>query len=53
MSDGRSTLNSLMSHLRQERDKVKVRMHLAEMEAMDEYDRLSDKFDELAVSIRP
>lgn len=53
MSDGHSTLKSLMSQLRQERDELKIKMHLAEMEARDEYDRLSGKFDELTSQYAP
>ena len=53
MSDGHSTLKNLMTHLRQERDELKVKVHLAEMEAKDEYDRLSGKFDELTSQYAP
>ncbi|MCP4510173.1 MAG: hypothetical protein GY903_00555 [Fuerstiella sp.] len=53
MSEERSTLETLMGHLRQERDELRLKMHLAEMEAKDEYDRLSGKLDELTVQYDP
>ncbi len=53
MSEERSTLESMMSHLRRERDELKLKMHLAELEAKDEYDRLSGKLDELTVQYDP
>ncbi|MDG1895284.1 MAG: hypothetical protein P8J37_10275 [Fuerstiella sp.] len=53
MSDERRTLDSLMSHLRMERDELKLKVHLAELDAKDEYARLSEKFDELTVQYDP
>ena len=34
-------------------DELKLKMHLAEMEAREEYDRLSGKLDELTVQYDP
>ncbi|HIE95889.1 MAG: hypothetical protein ABGZ23_07090 [Fuerstiella sp.] len=53
MSEEPGKLESLMSHLRQERDELKLKVHLAEMEAKEEYDRLSGKLDELTVQYNP
>ncbi len=53
MSDDRGSLDSLISTLKQERDALKVKMHLAGMEAKDEYERLSSKIDELSTQYDP
>lgn len=53
MSDDRGALESLISTLKEERDALKVKVHLAEMEAKDEYDRLSGKIDELSTQYAP
>ncbi len=53
MTDDPSTLDLLLSKLRQERDELKLQMHLAEMDAKDEYDRLSGKIDEVTRQYEP
>ena len=53
MTANRNTLEELMSILKQERDELKLQMHLAEMETKDEYERLSQKFDELTTQFEP
>ena len=53
MSNSKSTLDELISGLKQERDELKLQMHLASMEAKDEYERLSGKCDELADQTEP
>ncbi len=53
MSEQKTTLEQLMSQLQQERDELKLQMHLAEMDAKDEYDRLSRKCDELSDQYEP
>lgn len=53
MSDQQSTLDKLVSELKQQRDELRLQMHLASMEAKDEYDRLSSKYDELADQYQP
>ena len=53
MSEQKSSLDKLVSELKQQRDELKLQMHLASMEARDEYDRLSGKFDELSDYYEP
>ena len=51
--EDRGALESLISTLKQERDALKVKMHLAGMEAKEEYERLSGKIDELSTQYDP
>ena len=53
MSNLKDDLAEIMGSLKQERDELRLKMHLAEMEAKDEYDRLSGKFDELSDQYDP
>lgn len=53
MSDQQSTLDRLVSELKQQRDELRLQMHLASMEARDEYERLSEKCDELSEQYEP
>lgn len=53
MSDQRTSLDELIGTLKQERDELKLKMHLASMNAKDEYDRLSGKCDELTEQFEP
>ncbi|MCA9141033.1 MAG: hypothetical protein KDB00_29890 [Planctomycetales bacterium] len=53
MSDIRSALSEVISKLKQERDELKLQMHLASMDAKDEYDRISDKVDQLTAQYEP
>lgn len=53
MSDQKSSLDQTISQLKQERDELKLQMHLAGMEAKNEYDRLSGKCDELSDQYEP
>ena len=53
MSEEQESLEALMSKLRQERDELKLKMHLAEMEGKEEYERLSGKVDELTEQYAP
>lgn len=50
---GENALQELINTLKQHRDELKVQMHLAEMDARDEFNRLSDKFDELTSEYQP
>ena len=52
MSD-RDALSELISSLKQQRDELQVRMHLAQTEAKDEYDRLTDRINELTDQYKP
>ncbi len=49
----RITLQELIDTLKQHRDELRVKMHLAEMDAKDEYERLSCKMDELSSQYQP
>ena len=53
MSDKTSSLESMISRLKQERDELNVQIHLAEMDARDEYNRLSTKVDQLSEQLEP
>ena len=52
MSD-RQILSELMSTLKQQRDELQVRMHLAQAEAKDEYERLTDRIQQLSDQYKP
>jgi chromosome segregation ATPase len=53
MSDKKNVLEEVISKLKQERDGLKLQIHLASMDAKDEYDRLSRKCDELTDQYEP
>lgn len=53
MSDSKSSLEDLIGKLKQERDELKLQMHLASMDARDEYDRISGKIEELSDQYEP
>ena len=53
MSETPSTLDQLLSKLKQERDELQLQMHLASMDAKDEYDRISAKIDEVSRQYEP
>ena len=53
MSEQKTTLEEIISSLKQERDQIRVRLHLAGMEAKDEYERLSSKTEELLAQYEP
>ena len=53
MSNTQSTLDQLVSSLKQERDELKLKLHLASMDAKDEFDRISGKVDELSAQYDP
>ena len=53
MSDQSKVLDEVISKLKQERDELKLQMHLASMEAKDEYERVSGKVDELTDQYEP
>ena len=46
-------LEGMISRLKQQRDELRVQIHLAEMEARDEYQRLSEKVDQLGEQYEP
>ena len=53
MSEQRNALDEVISKLKQERDELQLQMHLASMDAKDEYERLSGKCDELTDQYEP
>ena len=53
MSEQKNALDELISSLKQERDELKLKAHLAGMEGKEEYDRLSGKIDELTEHYEP
>ena len=53
MSEQKNALEETISKLKQERDELKLQMHLASMDAKDEYDRISNKVDDLTEQFEP
>jgi chromosome segregation ATPase len=53
MSEEQNVFEDAISKLKQERDELKLQMHLAGMEAKDEYERLSGKCDTLSDQYEP
>jgi len=53
MSEQRNALDEVISKLKQERDELQLQMHLASMDAKDEYERLSGKCDDLTDQYEP
>ena len=49
----RQQLDETVSALKQQRDEIRLRLHLAEMEARQEYERLSGRIDELTAQYEP
>ena len=52
MSD-RDALSELISTLKQQRDELQLHMHLAKAEARQEYERLTDRINELTDQYEP
>lgn len=53
MTEKCSALEEIIARLKQERDELKVKMHLASMDAKDDYERISSKVDELSDQYEP
>lgn len=53
MSEQSNALEEIIKKLKQERDELKVKMHLASMDAKDDYDRISGKVDQLTDQYEP
>lgn len=47
MSEVKERVGDIVAKLREERDEVKVKIHLAKMEANDEWHELENKFEHL------
>ena len=45
MNDARKWLDELVEELKEERDELRVRIHLAKMEASDEWEELEEKYE--------
>ena len=43
----------MIRELKQDRDELKLKMHLAGMDAQDEYERISGKLDDLTAHYEP
>jgi hypothetical protein len=53
MSEKRDRIHELISSLKQQRDELAVRMHLAGAEARQEWSRLDDKVNQLSHRFDP
>ena len=53
MSDGKNALQDLLETLTQDSEELKVQIHLAEIEAREEFQRLSSKLEELTTQFEP
>ena len=53
MSEKRIALEDIIGTLKRERDELKLQMHLASMDAKDDYERISGKVDELTEQYDP
>ncbi|QDT69345.1 hypothetical protein MalM25_22820 [Planctomycetes bacterium MalM25] len=53
MAGKKNDLEDALSAVKQQRDELKLRIHLAQMEAKEEYDRLSGQVEELATQYEP
>ncbi|MEM1069686.1 MAG: hypothetical protein AAGG48_17705 [Planctomycetota bacterium] len=53
MTDSSNPLEDLIRELKQDRDELKLKMHLASMDAKDDYERISGKVDQLTEQFEP
>ncbi|EMI53949.1 hypothetical protein [Rhodopirellula sallentina] len=53
MSDQSTALDEIISKLKTERDELQLKIHLASMDAKDDYERISGKVDELNDQYEP
>lgn len=49
----RTALEELITTLKQQRDELQVKMHLANEEAKEEYNRLTDRINQLSDQYQP
>jgi SMC interacting uncharacterized protein involved in chromosome segregation len=52
MNDAREWIDELVDELKEERDKLRVRVHLAKMEASEEWEDIEEKFEKLESKAR-
>ena len=53
MSEHSNSVEEVIKLLKQERDELKLKIHLASMDAKDDYDRMSEKVDLLTDQYEP
>ena len=53
MSQEKSLLNETISTLKQQRDELTLKMHLAESEAKQEFEQIKDKLEQLVSEYDP
>ena len=53
MSEKTNAFDEVIRKLKQERDELSLKIHLASMDAKDDYDRISGKVDELTDQYEP
>ena len=53
MSDQKSNVSELMSVLKQQRDQLKLSMHLGSLELKEEWSKLDDKFEKMNQDYEP
>ncbi len=53
MAELRDQLDQVITKLKQDRDELKLHIHLGNMEAKDDYDRISRKVDQLTDQYEP
>jgi chromosome segregation ATPase len=52
MEDTRKRIDDMLEELKQERDELQVKLHLAKLEASDEWDRIKAKLEKLEAKAR-
>ena len=52
-SKDKDFVSDMISSLKQQRDEIALQIHLAEMDARDEFDRAKDKLDQAMVDYEP
>jgi chromosome segregation ATPase len=52
MEDTRKRIDDMLEELKQERDELQVKLHLAKLEASDEWDRVQAKLEKLEAKAR-
>lgn len=53
MSEERSTIKELISSLKQQRDELRLKMHLGNEEAKEQWEKLEEKFQQLTSDYEP
>ena len=53
MNEQHTRLEGLVSELKHQRDEIKLKIHLGEMELKDEWDKLEEKFHQMTADYDP